>query len=55
MEPTSTVGFIVVRFRDSVKFKRDFLTVKDNVMFDPIFGMLSFRAIQNIPDMPGYL
>jgi len=32
-----------------------FLTVKGNIMFDPIFGMLSSRAIQNIPDMLGYL
>jgi len=32
-----------------------FLTVKDNIMFNPIFGMLSSRAIQNIPDMLGYL
>ena len=33
----------------------NFLTVKDNIMFNPIFGMLSSRAIQNIPDMLGYL
>jgi len=26
----------------------NFLTVKDNIMFNPIFGMLSSRAIQNI-------
>jgi len=31
------------------------LTVKDNITFNPIFGMLSLRAIQNIPDMVGYL
>ena len=24
-------------------------------MFNPIFGILSWRAIQNIPDMIGYL
>jgi len=33
----------------------NFLTVKDNKMFNPIFGMLSSRAIQNISDMLGYL
>ena len=32
----------------------NFLTGKDNIMFNPIFGMLSSRAIQNIPDMLGY-
>jgi len=32
-----------------------FLTVRDNIMFNPMFGMLSSRAIQNIPDMLGYL
>jgi len=32
-----------------------FLTVKDNMMLTPIFGMLSSRAIQNIPNMLGYL
>jgi len=31
------------------------LTVEDNIMLNPIFGMLSSRAIQNIPDMLGYL
>jgi len=31
------------------------LTVKENIMFHPIFGMLCSRAIQNIPDMIGYL
>jgi len=31
------------------------LTVKDNIMLNPIFGMLSSRGIQNIPDMIGYL
>jgi len=31
------------------------LTVKDNIMLNPVFGMLSSRAIQNIPDMLGYL
>ena len=31
------------------------LTVKDNIKLNPIFGMLSSRAIQNIPDMLGYL
>jgi len=30
------------------------LTSKDNIMLNPIFGMLSSRAIQNIPDMIGY-
>jgi len=32
-------------------------TVKDNIMFNPIFGMLtvSSSVIQNIPDMIGYL
>jgi len=29
-----------------------FLTVKDNIMLNPIFGMLTSRTIQNIPDMP---
>jgi len=29
----------------------NFLTVKDNIKLNPIFGMLSSRAIQNIPDM----
>jgi len=33
----------------------NFLTVKDNIIFNPIFGMLSSRAIQNIPDMLDYL
>jgi len=32
-----------------------FLTVKDNLMLNSSFGMLSSRAIQNIPDMLGYL
>jgi len=33
-----------------------FLTVKDNIMLNPFFfGMLGSRAIQNIPNMPGYL
>jgi len=32
-----------------------FLTGKDNIMLNPIFGTLSSRAIQNIPDMIGYL
>ena len=32
-----------------------FLTVKDNLMLNPIFEMLSSRAIQHIPDMLGYL
>ena len=33
-----------------------FLTVKDNMMLNPIFGMpLSSRAIQIIPDMICYL
>jgi len=45
----------VVRFRDFVKFKSNFLTVEHNIMFNPIFGMLSSRAIQNIPNMLGYL
>jgi len=45
----------VVRFRDYDKFKRVCLTVKDNKMFNPIFGMLSSKAIRNIPDMIGYL
>jgi len=29
------------------------LTVRDNIMLNPIFGMLSSTAIQNIPDMLG--
>jgi len=33
----------------------NFLTVKDNITFNTISGMLSSRAIQNIPDMLGYL
>jgi len=33
----------------------NFLTGKDNIMLNPIFGMLSSRAIQNIPDMLGYI
>jgi len=33
----------------------NFLTGKDNITLNPIFGMLSSRAIQNIPDMLGYL
>ena len=33
----------------------NFLTGKDNIMLNPIFGMLSSRATQNIPDMLGYL
>ena len=33
----------------------NFLTVKDNIMLNPIFGMLSSRAIQNITNMLGYL
>jgi len=33
----------------------NFLTGKDNIMFNPIFGMFSSRAIQSIPDMIGYL
>jgi len=46
----------VVRFRDSVKFKRvKLLTVKVNIMLSPTSRMLSSRAIQNIPDMLGYL
>jgi len=32
-----------------------FLTGKDNIMLHPICGMLSSRAIQNIPVMLGYL
>ena len=33
----------------------NFLTVKDNMMLNPISGMLSSRAIQNTPDRLGYL
>ena len=33
----------------------NFLTGKENTMLNPIFGMLSSRAIKNIPDMPGWL
>jgi len=33
----------------------NFLTVKDNMMLNPIFGMLTSRAFQNIPDLIGYL
>jgi len=33
----------------------NFLTDKDNIMFNPNFGMLSSRAIQSIPDMLDYL
>jgi len=33
----------------------NFLTIKDNIILNPIFGMLSSRAIQNIPHMLGYL
>ena len=33
----------------------NFLTEKDNMMLNPIFGMLSSRAIQNISNMLGYL
>jgi len=33
----------------------NFLTIKDDITCNPIFGMLSSRAIQNIPDMLGYL
>jgi len=33
----------------------NFLTVKDYMMLNRIFRMLSSRAIQNIPDMLGYL
>ena len=52
----SSACFSVVRVRDSV-FKRvyNLLTVKDNIMFNPIFGMISSSAIQNIPDMLSYL
>jgi len=32
-----------------------FLTGKDNITLNTMFGMLSSRAIQNIPDMLGYL
>jgi len=32
-----------------------FLTVKSNIMLNPIFGMLSSRAIRDIPGMIGYL
>jgi len=32
----------------------NFLAVKGNIMFNPIFGMLGSRAIQNIPDILGY-
>jgi len=32
-----------------------FLTVKDNMVLNPIFGKLTSRAIQNIPDMIGHL
>jgi len=28
----------------------NFLTVQDIIMFNPIFGKLGLRAIQNIPD-----
>jgi len=33
----------------------NFLIVKDNITFNPIFGVLSSRAFQIIPDMLGYL
>ena len=33
----------------------NFLTVQDNIMLNPIVGTFSSRAIQNIPDMLGYL
>ena len=33
----------------------NFLIGKDNMMLNPIFGMLSSRAIQNISEMLGYL
>ena len=33
----------------------NFLAVKDNMMLNLFFGMLSSRAIQNISDMMGYL
>jgi len=33
----------------------NFFSVEDNIIFNPIFEMLSSRAIQNISDMLGYL
>ena len=33
----------------------NFLTSKDKITFNPIFGLPSSRAIQNIPNMLGYL
>jgi len=32
-----------------------FLTGRGNLMINPIFELLSSRAIQNIPNMTGYL
>jgi len=46
----------VVKLRNSVKLNASyFLTGKDYIMLNPIFGILRSRAIQNIPDMIGYL
>jgi len=33
----------------------NFLNFRDNLMINPIFELLSSRAIQNIPNMIGYL
>jgi len=32
-----------------------FFTLRDNLMINVIFELLSSRAIQNILDLPGYL
>ena len=39
----------------SNSYASNFLTVKDYMMLNPTFGMLSSRAILNISDMLGYL
>jgi len=46
----------VARFRNCrILTRLNIFTREHNLVIDPIFGFLSSRAIQNIPNMLGYL
>jgi len=61
IEPRKKRNFLrtlssVARFRDSVHLNAiNFLTGTDKLMINPIFELLSSRAIRNIPNTVGYL
>jgi len=47
---------VVATFCDSVYFKSGyFFNCMEELKINPIFELLSLRAINNIPDMLGYL